>query len=59
MPKKCHCCSLKKPKDPEKKTSSPQDKTPKVSHKAPAVVQKPVDDGNDAMIGVVPSVEKP
>jgi hypothetical protein len=55
VPKKHHCCLLKKPKDPEEKTPGLQDKTPKVSHEAPAVVQKPVADGNDAMTGVVPS----
>jgi hypothetical protein len=57
VPKKCCCHLPKKPKDPEEKTPGPQDKTPTVSHKALADVQKPVASGNDAMTGVVPSVQ--
>jgi hypothetical protein len=57
VPKK-RCRRLpKKPKDPEEKTPGSQDKTPMVSCKVPADVQKPVAGGNDAMTGVVPSVQ--
>jgi hypothetical protein len=53
--KKCHCHSLRKPKDPEEKTPVPQDKTPMTSYEAPADVQRLVAGENDVMSGVAPS----
>jgi hypothetical protein len=57
VPKKRRRRLPKKPKDPEGKTPGSQDKTPTVSRTALADVQKPVAGGNDAMTGVVPSIE--